>query len=51
MTDEEKIAMLQEEKQKLTNELAQAQEETKNIESEIEKKSFQNIDMEDDKRE
>jgi len=35
---------------KLTNELAQAQEETKNIESEIEMKSFRNVDMEDDKR-
>lgn len=48
MTDEEKIAKLQEEKQKLTEELIQAQEETKRLENEIETKSFHNI--EDDKR-
>lgn len=50
MTDGEKIAKLQEEKQILMKELAQAQEEIKYVEDEIEKKSFQNNNMDDDKR-
>ncbi|XP_025423981.1 coiled-coil domain-containing protein 93 isoform X1 [Sipha flava] len=50
MTDEEKIIKLQEEKQKLIEELAQAQEETKKIENEIKEKSFHTSNMEEDKR-
>lgn len=50
MTDEEKIVKLQEEKHILMKELAQAQEETKNIEDEIETKSFENNNMDEDKK-
>lgn len=50
MTDEEKIARLQEEKQKLMEQLALAQEETKKIENELEKKSSQTNNMGDDQR-
>jgi len=50
MTDEERIAKLKEENQKLTEELAQAQEETVTIESKIEKITLQNNNMDDDRR-
>jgi len=50
MTDEEKIAKLKEENQKIAEELAQAQEETNNIESKIEKITLQNSNMGDDRK-
>ncbi|KAF0771641.1 coiled-coil domain-containing protein 93 [Aphis craccivora] len=50
MTDEEKIAKLKEENQKLAEELAQAQEETNNIESKIEEITLQNNNMGDDRK-
>lgn len=50
MTDEEKIEKLKEENKKLIEELAQAQEESKRIENEIEKTSFQISNIDDDKR-
>jgi len=50
MTDEEKIAMLEEENKKLAEELAQAQEETIQIESKIEKITQQNNNMDDDRK-
>lgn len=50
MTDEEKIAKLKEENQKLAEELAQAREETNNIESKIEEITLQNNNMGDDRK-
>lgn len=50
ITDEEKIARLQKEKQKLMEQLALAQEETTKIENELEKKSSQTKNMGEDKR-
>ncbi|XP_026811837.1 coiled-coil domain-containing protein 93 [Rhopalosiphum maidis] len=50
MTDEEKITKLKEENLKLVEELAQAQEETKRIETKIEKINLQNDNMGDDRR-
>jgi len=50
MTDEEKIAKLKEENQKLAKELAQAQEETIKIESKIEKLSSLNNNIGDDRK-
>jgi len=47
MTDEEKIAKLNEENQKLAEELAQAQKETIEIESKIEKITLKNNSMGD----
>jgi len=50
MTDEEKIAKLHTENQKLAEELQQAQEETVQIESKIEKITLQNNNMGDDRK-
>lgn len=50
MTDEEKMEKLKEEKKKLIDELAQAQEETKRLENEIEKTSFQMNSIDDNKK-
>lgn len=50
MTDEEKIVRLNEENQKLAEELAQAQKETIEIESEIEKITLQNNSMGNDRK-
>lgn len=50
MTDEEKIAKLQEEKQKLTENLASVREETREIENKIEKVSFQYKNIKADKK-
>lgn len=50
MTDAEKIAKLKEENQKLTEELTEVQVETKVIENEIEKKTFQANNIEDDRK-
>lgn len=51
MTDEEKIAKLKNENQKLTKEFEQAEEEIKFIEKKKEKKMFESNNMEDNKRE
>lgn len=50
LTDDEIIEKLKEEKLKLTEELTQAQEETKRLENEIKTKTSQSTDMEDDKK-
>lgn len=50
ISDEEKIIKLQEEKQKLIEELKQAQEETKLLENEIENQSIDTNSMDDDKK-
>lgn len=51
MTDEEKIAKLKEEKEKLIKELAHTEEETKQITNEIELLSLQTNNTEGDKEE
>ena len=50
MTDEEKIAKLKEENEKLAEELTQAQKETEKIECKIEKITLQNNNMGEDRK-